>query len=914
MQKGLNDQRKEDKMELFEHYRSVVFFDTETTGLHPEEGDQIIELAMLAQKDGEMAEYDEFIKLPDGERIPDEIVELTGITDEMLASGVEESEAAKAVMDILKEGPVLMTAHNTQFDLGFVREMLRRQFGKEAADEAISSADWLDALTVLKDRKSYPHKLENAVKWYHLEGRVANTHRAIDDAKALAAVCEAMEKQRDDILRYVNIFGFNPKYGVSGEKLGKITYLPQPYTKGMLDPDKILPAKAADKGESKEEKEEEMISARARCRFKKINYGKELNMSQLEAVEATDGPVLVLAGAGSGKTRTLIYRVCHLIENGVNPESILLLTFTNKAAREMQERAAQMLGKAAEQITACTYHSFCTKMLRKYCYAAGLLRDFTVLSGDDPSTIVHMMSAELGYEEVPFFPRAGQIARFISDSVNRRLPLEAVIRKNKKVMEAGGFFKEISAVRDRSEKYKRENDLLDYDDLMTRFLELLENRPDVAEEIDNRYRYICIDEYQDTNPLQADIIKRIRQRNKNLMVVGDDFQGIYGFRGSDVRIIQSFPDEYPGAKVIFLKQNYRSTPEIVGFANKVMDENAVNVRFKKDLVSENPGGNQPIVVKTRSQETEARIIANNIVAAHEHGRPYGNILVLVRNSASFAPMELELSRRKIPYEKRGGLKYLDQPFARDVLAFVRAFVNPKDELSWFRIVQIIKGVGEAQARNIAARLRANGVGDLVGDAYAGKPFEAGLKDLCEFVESLNSAGNVHELVSQIVAFYSEKRIEAVNLKGTDPVKKAEELDKVNREVAALHVLSDLAGTYQTPTELLDSLTLDVPSGDGCKDDGDKVVLSTVHSAKGLEFDTTYVLDCVDGIFPSTDLRSIGTQEDQEELRCFYVAATRAKRLLYLFVPQFCKTNRGNMKKYPSHFLDKAGGVLQEIRK
>ena len=374
----------------------------------------------------------------------------------------------------------------------------------------------------------------------------------------------------------------------------------------------------------------------------------------------------------------------------------------------MQERAEQMLGEAAKKVTACTYHSFCTRMLRKYAFQANLMRDFTVLSASDPATIIDMMIAELGYSEIPNFPTAKQIAGFISDSINRGIPLRMAIQKNRKVVERGGFYGEIENVRKRADAYKRENDLLDYDDLMLRFLELLKDRPDVAEKIDEEFRYISIDEYQDTNRLQAAIIKRIREKNRNLLVVGDDYQSIYGFRGSDIRIIQSFPDDYPGAKIIFLTQNYRSSPQIVNLANEVMHKHAVEDRYKKSLISENPDGPVPFLVSIKNQAAAARVVADNIVAGHNNGRAYKDSLVLVRNSSSFTPVETELVRRGIPYEKRGGPKFFDLKHVKDTLAFIRIFCNPRDELSWFRIVHLIPGVGDVTARNLSAKIRENG--------------------------------------------------------------------------------------------------------------------------------------------------------------------------------------------------------------
>ena len=644
----------------------------------------------------------------------------------------------------------------------------------------------------------------------------------------------------------------------------------------------------------------------------KIDYEKELNAQQLEAVTNMEGPSLVLAGAGSGKTRTLIYRVCYLIEHGVEPGRILLLTFTNKAAHEMQERAEDMLGDKAKLITACTYHSFCTRMLRRYAFLAGLAKHFTVLGAGEPVTIVQMMMAELGYEKIDGFPPAKRVASIISASINKGLPIETVIQRDyRKLLDYGGWFKEIEAIKRAADAYKRKNDLLDYDDIMLRFLELLQKRPDVAKGIEDMYEYISIDEYQDTNPLQAEIIRNLRRENHNLMVVGDDYQSIYGFRGSDVNNILHFPDEYPDTKVIFLTANYRSTPEIIGLSNELMEHNALNDRYKKRLTSPNPSGMVPAIVITKDQERAAEMIIDNMEKAHEAGRPWKEMCILARNSASTAAVEAELVRYKIPYEKRGGIKFFEQSHVCDFLAFLRAYSNPRDELSWFRILLLLKGVGEATARKLAADLRDNGLKALLDPAY--KKFEKELQKFGEFFDTLDETLSVVDLVSRCRLFYLKKKDEQLRAICNVVSESDEHREQQAAAIAAygkmcrdLEFLRSYAAQYGSIIEFLDNIAFDSSNGSEVEDkdeNNDKVVVSTVHSSKGLEFESVYILDCVDGCFPGTSREKVGSAEDQEELRCFYVAVTRAKKCLFMFVPAFAKGRFGIMRKNPSHYFD-----------
>lgn len=370
-----------------------------------------------------------------------------------------------------------------------------------------------------------------------------------------------------------------------------------------------------------------------------INYEK-LNKFQYEAVMHDKGPALLLAGAGTGKTRTLIYRVAHLIESGVSPESILLLTFTNKAANEMKERAEKML-KEKCGITACTYHSFCVKMLRFYGKMAGISPDFTIISGPDEADIIDIIKSELNFQKLKNMPSASVFASMLSTCVNKRLTLEELL-KEQKYWRFRQNERKLLLLREETKKYKEEHNLFNYDDILLKFDQMLTDYSNIARRIEDTYRYIMVDEYQDTNTLQDSIIRKIRTKNTNLMVVGDDMQSIYKFRGADVQNILSFPKRYTDCKVIYLTENYRSSQEILNLANHVMT-NATE-GYQKNLRAQFSSQELPKVYSVNDTKTEAEFVLNRIKAKHAEGIPYNDICVLYRNS--FQSYELEVLLNK----------------------------------------------------------------------------------------------------------------------------------------------------------------------------------------------------------------------------------------------------------------------------
>ena len=623
-----------------------------------------------------------------------------------------------------------------------------------------------------------------------------------------------------------------------------------------------------------------------------IDY-KSLNKSQYEAVMHDKGPALLLAGAGTGKTRTLIYRVAHLIESGVSPESILLLTFTNKAAKEMKERAEKML-KEKCGITACTYHSFCVKMLRFYGKMADISPDFTIISGPDESDIIDIMKSELNFQRLRNMPTASVFASMLSTCVNKRITLHDLLSKDRYWRYRQNEEK-LFTLKKEVDRYKNDHNLLNYDDILLKFDQMLKNRPDIAKRIEDTYRYIMVDEYQDTNALQDSIIKRIRKQNQNIMVVGDDMQSIYKFRGADVQNILSFPKRYTDCKVIYLTENYRSSQEILNLANHVM-ANATE-GYQKNLKAQFSSQKLPKVYCVNDTKTEAEFVLNCIKAKHAEGVPYNDICVLYRNSFQSYELEVLLNKEGLDFEKYGGIRFLDRAHIKDILAFLKIYSNPDDQLSWFRILQLHIGIGKVYARDISVKCLENGIEYLSDKYHSRKKYGKYLKKLYEEIISWEGKDFL-EVLKSCCTYYIAVREEAIKNRKVDFESDREEnLQELANDKDDIKILAEMAKAYDSVLDFLDAVTLDAARPKENKED--KLVLSTIHSVKGLEFDTVILLDCVNDILPSSVYS--GTSEDNEDVRCMYVAVTRAKNTLYLIAPhivlKYGKTIPGELSRY-----------------
>ncbi|MFR1558521.1 ATP-dependent helicase [Anaerobutyricum hallii] len=625
-----------------------------------------------------------------------------------------------------------------------------------------------------------------------------------------------------------------------------------------------------------------------------INYEK-LNKFQYEAVMHDKGPALLLAGAGTGKTRTLIYRVAHLIESGVSPESILLLTFTNKAANEMKERAEKML-KEKCGITACTYHSFCVKMLRFYGKMAGISPDFTIISGPDEADIIDIVKSELNFQKLKNMPSASVFASMLSTCVNKRLTLEELL-KEQKYWRFRQNERKLLLLREETKKYKEEHNLFNYDDILLKFDQMLTDYSNIARRIEDTYRYIMVDEYQDTNTLQDSIIRKIRTKNTNLMVVGDDMQSIYKFRGADVQNILSFPKRYTNCKVIYLTENYRSSQEILNLANHVMT-NATE-GYQKNLRAQFSSQELPKVYGVNDTKTEAEFVLNRIKAKHAEGIPYNDICVLYRNSFQSYELEVLLNKAGLDFEKYGGIRFLDRAHIKDILAFLKIYSNPHDQLSWFRILQLHIGVGKVYAKNISEKCLENGPEYLINECHSRRKYRVYLKKLYEEIMSWEGKDFL-QILNSCCAYYTAVREETIQNQKVDSESTREEsLQDLKKDKEDIEILVNMAKDYDSVLDFLDAMTLDAAKSK--ENAEDKLILSTIHSVKGLEFDTIILLDCVDDILPST--MYIGSPEDNEDVRCMYVAVTRAKNTLYMIVPKIVLKYGKAIPGYLSRYIE-----------
>ena len=625
-----------------------------------------------------------------------------------------------------------------------------------------------------------------------------------------------------------------------------------------------------------------------------INYEK-LNKFQYEAVMHDKGPALLLAGAGTGKTRTLIYRVAHLIESGVSPESILLLTFTNKAANEMKERAEKML-KEKCGITACTYHSFCVKMLRFYGKMAGISPDFTIISGPDEADIIDIIKSELNFQKLKNMPSASVFASMLSTCVNKRLTLEELL-KEQKYWRFRQNERKLLLLREETKKYKEEHNLFNYDDILLKFDQMLTDYSNIARRIEDTYRYIMVDEYQDTNTLQDSIIRKIRTKNTNLMVVGDDMQSIYKFRGADVQNILSFPKRYTDCKVIYLTENYRSSQEILNLANHVMT-NATE-GYQKNLRAQFSSQELPKVYGVNDTKTEAEFVLNRIKAKHAEGIPYNDICVLYRNSFQSYELEVLLNKAGLDFEKYGGIRFLDRAHIKDILAFLKIYSNPHDQLSWFRILQLHIGVGKVYAKNISEKCLENGPEHLINECHSRRKYKVYLKKLYEEIMSWEDKDFL-QILNSCCAYYTAVREETIKNQKVDSESTREEsLQDLKKDKEDIEILVNMAKDYDSVLDFLDAMTLDAAKSK--ENAEDKLILSTIHSVKGLEFDTIILLDCVDDILPST--MYIGSPEDNEDVRCMYVAVTRAKNTLYMIVTKIVLKYGKAIPGYLSRYIE-----------
>ncbi len=637
---------------------------------------------------------------------------------------------------------------------------------------------------------------------------------------------------------------------------------------------------------------------------------EELNPQQLEAVTHGDGPLLVVAGAGSGKTRTLAYRVSYLISRGTAPERILLLTFTRRAAEEMLRRAASVIPSdslATRQVWGGTFHAFANRILRMYSQAADLSPDFTIIDRTDAEDLLDVIRNDMAFSQKESrFPRKSTCLAVYSRRVNGNEELETVLKKGFPWCDM--WKDELKALFREYVSRKQRQNILDYDDLLLYLYYLLQDK-EVADSIGGRFDHVLVDEYQDTNRIQAGILVGLRRSNDSIMVVGDDVQSIYGFRSATIRNMLDFPQQFPGTKIATLEQNYRSIQPILATTNRVIAQ--ARERYSKDLWSDRKGDQRPKLITCLDETNQDDEVIRLVLDHYEQGIPLHKQAVLFRAASHSNSLELALTRQNIPFRKYGGLRFLETAHIKDLISFLRVIENPHDEIAWFRVLQLLNGVGPVTAASIIDHIRNNAFALSSLTSFKAPP--AARKELTEFSSvliDLTKLGdeNPGVQIERIRHFY--KPLLWRNHENPEP----REND--------IEYLSVLAAGCASRRQFLADLILDPPTSTGdlagppIKDE-DWLVLSTIHAAKGLEWDVVYLIHAADGCLPS-DMATGSDGEIEEELRLAYVAMTRARDFLYVLWPQryylrpFGLSDRHNYAQCSRFFTEEVIRTMEEV--
>jgi DNA helicase-2/ATP-dependent DNA helicase PcrA len=626
-----------------------------------------------------------------------------------------------------------------------------------------------------------------------------------------------------------------------------------------------------------------------------IDFKGELNPEQYAAATAPGGPILIIAGAGSGKTRALTYRLAWLMHNGVDPQRLMLVTFTNRAAREMLNRVATLVQLETRQLWGGTFHHIANRLLRRYASAAGVSPDFTILDREDARDLIGACVTEVGINTTERrFPQKRVLLSISSFIQNTLEPLETVLEKRYPmfVREYDGIARVIARYAERKQALQ----FLDYDDLLTYWHALLKNDAQVRDELSETFLHVLVDEYQDTNALQGDIVDLLAARHRNVCVVGDDSQSIYSFRGANFANILSFQQRYPDAKVFRIETNYRSTPEILALANESIRNNTE--RLDKVLAAVRPSGLKPAFVVVHDHFVQSRFLAEYVLHLVDEGRKLNDIAILYRSHWHSLEIQLEFNKRNIPYEIRGGLRFFEQAHIKDTLAFVRLLQNPWDELAWLRVLPLLPRVAGRLSQRLWSHISASD--DPMAEALkpataeifpqAVRPFFKELQELLRSLKELPSpADAIDGVLKSFYSDYIDTHYEGAALRKED-IRGLANFSSQYKTVEAFLADASLAGEFQ---------------GETCVNGPEEMeftILSTVHQAKGLEWPVVMVPWLADGRFP-TDMAINTKEEEEEERRVFHVAVTRARDELYLVVPQVFSQRRGKrVMMKPSRFL------------
>ncbi|WP_435978714.1 ATP-dependent helicase [Psychrobacter sp. DM4] len=652
----------------------------------------------------------------------------------------------------------------------------------------------------------------------------------------------------------------------------------------------------------------------------KVDYASELNPNQLLAATTIEGKALVIAGAGSGKTKTLTYRTSYLLENGIAPKQILLLTFTRKAANEIKNRAKTLLtntlsdeelsenilptSKMISGITSGTFHSFCNRLLRQYSGLLGINPRFTILDTGDAEDAIDLIYKEKKYPaqtQKQAFPRKRTLQNIFSTSRNRRIPIHTLIEDS--YPDIAIHIPIIEQLAIDFHEYKRANHLYDFDDIISQVVRHLKSNDTFRQLLQDNYRYVMVDEYQDTNIPQKQLIDLIcAPASVSLMVVGDDNQSIYAFRGANYENILLFGETYPEASLIKLEQNYRSTPAILSYINALSAQ--ITLGYQKQLYSNAAiTGEKPIFSRASDETKEAKYIANQIIE-HKADFDYSDCAVLCRTSFQSNYVQLEFMERRIPFIVVGGIKFIERRHVKDVLAFVKILYNPNDTIAWHRILTLFKGVGAVTATRLTQAINSdnNSFEPLLLPKFSKKSPQ--LAPLHTTLNKAQQAQSVETIIDLVLDFYI-------------PILKTVEENWRERS-EDFRVLKNLATEHSSLDNFLENLALDPPNDSVAAmdtpedDDTDKVTISTIHSAKGLEWPIVFVNALVDGMTPHH--RSLDDFEDlEEERKLFYVACSRAKNKLYLTAPDYFASYSGYFDK-PTRFIAELSANEVEVKR
>jgi len=600
-----------------------------------------------------------------------------------------------------------------------------------------------------------------------------------------------------------------------------------------------------------------------------MDFKKILNSSQYDAVTTLEGPLLVVAGAGTGKTRVIEYRVLNLVLSGVDPASILLLTFTRKAAREMLDRAS-CHNKLCRDVEGGTFHSFAYKVIRTYKKHLGFSDNISFLDEADSADALHLLATKLGFlDSKTRFPKKDTLRNIVSMSINRSMTVKALLEK-----EYPHFLdltNDIEKLHKSYIDYKVKNHLIDYDDMLL-YLKFILEKDELLAQISSRYKYIMVDEFQDTNKLQADIIYLLGKLNKNVMAVGDDTQSIYSFRGAFYKNMFNFPKVFPGCKILKLEHNYRSTQQILDVANATIE--GEKEKYTKVLFTVNKSGTLPELNFFKDAYKEADFIASKIKELYDSGMALSSVGILYRSNHNSLPLQLALSKTDIPYVVYGGLRFTETAHVKDMLSFIKIVQNRFDEIAWNRILMMLEGIGSRTAQKICEKIvSTQSLETAFQGFYDQKKIKDGLIRLLKLIKKIDTDQlDIPEKLRTIKDYYV-------------PIMKAK-FDDHHFRNDDLKALIQISSEYKTLEEfLVDFVALESPERsilgmDKRSTDERPVVLSTIHSAKGLEWEAVFIISLIEGNIPSS--YSMDDQEAiEEERRLLYVAVTRAKSKLFL---------------------------------